>query len=172
VRTPSARPGSPRCRGEIVTDKRRPGAAAVAREAHPPSSLATKTGRPLGGDFDCAVQGLDRLRPMRADKSWRLCQCLRYDLSGWYWVLEREGEVIAIDTLDDPRGIGHYGFPTRRLPRTRWLSAPWSHVLATGWCGRQHGGGFGRGSPPCPSRAVSSVGHRHQAQGSAALAAE
>ena len=72
-------------------------------------------GHVIGGDLDAAVRGLDQLWPLRADGSWRLCQCMRYDMCGWYWVLERDGRVIAIDTLDDPLGIGSYGFPTSLL---------------------------------------------------------
>ena len=72
-------------------------------------------GNATGGDLDCAVDELDRLWPLRADKRWRLCQCLRYDLGGWYWVVENDHEFVAIDTMDDPWGIGSYGFPTSLL---------------------------------------------------------
>lgn len=74
-----------------------------------------RDGTAVGGDFDCAVRELDRLWPLRAGKRWRLCQCLRYDVRGWYWVLDRDGQVAAIDTLDDAQGIGKYGFPTSQL---------------------------------------------------------
>lgn len=65
-----------------------------------------------GGDVDCAVAGLDPLWPLRLADGWRLCQCLHYDIAGWYWVIERDGEAWSIDTLDDPRGLSRYGFPT------------------------------------------------------------
>jgi hypothetical protein len=65
-----------------------------------------------GGDVDCAVDGLDQLWPLRLTSDWRLCQRLHYDSTAFYWVLERNGEVAALDTLDDPDGIGRYGFPT------------------------------------------------------------
>lgn len=59
-----------------------------------------------GSDLDCVVSGMDRLWPLRLPNGWRLCQCLRYDLGGWYWVLERRGEVVPFDTIDDPWGLG------------------------------------------------------------------
>lgn len=65
-----------------------------------------------GGDIDCALLGLDPAWPLRLDQGWRVCQRLHYDLTGWYWILERDGEVLAIDGLEDPHGIGRYGFPT------------------------------------------------------------
>src|SRR5688500_5765453 len=80
-----------------------------------PFTSATQVGAKHQGDLDFAVSDLDRLWPLRADKRWRLCQCLRYDLAGWYWVLERDREIVAIDTLDDPHGIGQYGLPTSLL---------------------------------------------------------
>jgi thymidylate kinase len=80
------------------------------RILHPPRDEAE--GSIGGGDLDCAVRDLDRTWPLRLDRSWRLLQCLRYDAPGWYWVLERDGHVLKVDTLDDPDGIGAYGFPT------------------------------------------------------------
>jgi len=65
-----------------------------------------------GGDIDCAVHDLDPMWPLRLPAPWRLLQCLRYDLTGWYWVLERDGHVHKIDTLDDPKAIGAYAFAT------------------------------------------------------------
>lgn len=59
-----------------------------------------------GSDLDCVVSGMDRLWPLRLPPGWRLCQCLRYDLGGWYWVLERGGEIVPFDTIDDPWGLG------------------------------------------------------------------
>lgn len=66
-----------------------------------------------GGDIDCVVARLDPLWPLRLPKPWRLCQRVHYDIGGsWYWMLEYEGEFLAIDTLDDPNGRGRLGFST------------------------------------------------------------
>ncbi|HMC08151.1 MAG TPA: hypothetical protein VKL22_02340 [Actinomycetota bacterium] len=68
-----------------------------------------------GGDVDCAVDGLDLLWPLRLPDGWRLCQQLHYSVPSRYWVLERGGEALALDTLADPRGIGLDAFPTTLL---------------------------------------------------------
>lgn len=65
-----------------------------------------------GGDIDCAIRGLDPGWPLRLDPKTRLCQCLEYDLNARYWVLERDGNVLAIDAIDDPHGLGRYAFPS------------------------------------------------------------
>jgi thymidylate kinase len=65
-----------------------------------------------GGDVDCALRSLDAQWPLRLPPRWRLIQCLRYDITGWQWVVENEGRVITVDTLVDPHGVGAYGFPT------------------------------------------------------------
>jgi hypothetical protein len=65
-----------------------------------------------GGDIDCAVARLDLTWPTRLEGGWRLCQCLHYAVQGWAWIIERDGEVLKLDTLDDPSGHGQYGFPT------------------------------------------------------------
>lgn len=62
--------------------------------------------------IDYAVSGLDPLWPLRLTGGWRLGQCLRYDIGSWSWVLERGGELVALNTLEDPRGLGRYGFPS------------------------------------------------------------
>jgi hypothetical protein len=77
-----------------------------------------------GLDVDCAVVGLDRRWPLRLPDGWRLCQLLHYDLRGWYWVLERDGQVVCLDTVDDPRGLGRDGFPTARFSAGQDLTAP------------------------------------------------
>lgn len=64
------------------------------------------------GDVDCAVVNLDRFWPLRLQRGWRLCQRLHYDVRSWYCVLERDGEVLCVDLLDDPRGLGRDGFPS------------------------------------------------------------
>lgn len=64
------------------------------------------------GDVDIAVSRLDPLFGLRLSDGWRLCQCLRHDVRCWYWVLERSGQLLALDTLDDPRGLGRDGFRT------------------------------------------------------------
>jgi phosphotransferase family enzyme len=68
-----------------------------------------------GGDVDLFVEGLDPNWPLRLPSDWRLCQVLHYDVRGWYWVLDRESETLALDTVDDPKGLGRDGFPTGRL---------------------------------------------------------
>jgi hypothetical protein len=73
-----------------------------------------------GHDIDYAVLRLDPMWPLRLDGGWRLCQCLHYDLRAWYWVIEREGRLLCLDTLDDPHGLGRDGFPTAVL----WSGAP------------------------------------------------
>ncbi len=66
-----------------------------------------------GTDYDCAVFHLDRSWPLRLSGGWLLCQCVHYDLLAWYWVLERDGEIFALDTIIDPDGLGRDGFPTK-----------------------------------------------------------
>ena len=70
------------------------------------------------------MTGLDRRWPLRLPDGWRLCQVLHYDLKGWYWVLERDGQVVCLDTVDDPRGLGRDGFPTARFHPEQDLTAP------------------------------------------------
>jgi hypothetical protein len=65
-----------------------------------------------GGDLDCAVSNLDAMWPLRLPEGWVLCQRLHYDATGWYWVLDRHGSVLAVDTLEDPHGIGRLCFPS------------------------------------------------------------
>ena len=76
---------------------------------NPPRSGKDSAG--LGGtDVDLAVQDLDPLWPLRVTEGWRLVQCLHYDVTGWYWIIEKHGAVVALDTIDDPHGLGRYGF--------------------------------------------------------------
>ncbi|MGH2756361.1 MAG: hypothetical protein ACRDI3_01070 [Actinomycetota bacterium] len=77
-----------------------------------------------GGDIDCAVPDLDVMWPLHLVDGWRLCQRLHYDPTGWHWILERDGEILAIDTLTDPDGLGRYGFPTSLIPRDVRAVAP------------------------------------------------
>jgi hypothetical protein len=81
-----------------------------------------------GSDVDTAVYHLDPLWPLRLPKGWRLCQALHYDTHGWTWVLEHDGRLLHVDTLDDPRGLGRYGFPTRLLAEEE--STPGAGVYA------------------------------------------
>jgi hypothetical protein len=78
----------------------------------PRRSAGTQGG---GGDVDLVVDGLDPIWPLRLPSGWRLCQALHYDIRGWYWVLDRDGETVALDTVDDPDGLGRDGVPTDRL---------------------------------------------------------
>jgi hypothetical protein len=68
-----------------------------------------------GQDIDCAVAGLDPWWPLRLTDGWRVCQFSRYDLRGWAWALERNGDVLHLDTLDDPRGVGRDALPIAAL---------------------------------------------------------
>jgi hypothetical protein len=68
-----------------------------------------------GRDIDCLVDGIDQSWPLRLLDGWRLCQRLRYETRGWYWVLERDGRFIAFDTTDDPLGLGRDGVRTAAL---------------------------------------------------------
>jgi hypothetical protein len=68
-----------------------------------------------GRDVDCLVEGLDTRWPLRLTGGWRLCQWHRYDLRAWYWVLERDGEFLALDTTDDPEGFGRDAVRTRSI---------------------------------------------------------
>ncbi len=68
-----------------------------------------------GGDVDLIVGGLDPSWPLRLPSGWRLCQVLHYDVKGWYWVLEHDGDTVALDTVDDPEGLGRDRIPTDRL---------------------------------------------------------
>jgi hypothetical protein len=70
-----------------------------------------------GRDIDCVVHDLDPMWPLRLPDEWRLCQQFNYDLRSWYSILERGGVVVHLDTIDDPRGLGRYGFPTDLLGR-------------------------------------------------------
>ena len=90
---------------------------------HAPGSA--ETDQDLSGlDVDCAVDGLDQLWPLRLADGWRLCQLLHYDLKGWYWVLERSGDVLCLDTIEDPRGLGRDGFPTALFTESGTMGAP------------------------------------------------
>jgi len=73
--------------------------------------IAGSEGEP-GGDFDCVVNQLDPLWPLRLPAGWTLCQRLPYDVKSTHWILDHYGSAVAVDTIDDPHGIGKYGFPT------------------------------------------------------------
>ncbi len=115
---------------------------------HPPRVRGGTIG---GGDLDCAVSSLDAMWPLRLPEGWALCQRLHYDSTGWYWVLDRHGNVLAVDTLEDPHGIGRHGFPStlafgdpphlvapataraayltaKRLDKGSRAPAQWSHI--------------------------------------------
>jgi thymidylate kinase len=86
---------------------------ATARVLHAPGE--GEDGDRGGGDVDCAVRDLDPLWPLRLPTPYRLLQCVRYDIAGWYWVLERGGEIVKLDTLDDPDAIGLDGLSTESV---------------------------------------------------------
>lgn len=68
-----------------------------------------------GGDWDCVVDVLDPYWPLRLPRDVKLCQCLQYDITGWYWVVADTERTLAIDTLEDASGIGKYGVSTSFL---------------------------------------------------------
>lgn len=81
---------------------------------HAPSRPTTPNGFG-GGDVDCAVSRLDEVWPLRLPADWRLCGISEYDVRGRAWVLERDGQILYLDTLEDRYGLGRYGFPTAIL---------------------------------------------------------
>lgn len=88
---------------------------------HAPATDQSEAGL-SGRDVDCAISGLDTMWPLRLSEGWRLCQCIQYDLRGWYWVVERAGEVIALDTIEDPMGLGRDGIRTESFLEGQWTS--------------------------------------------------
>lgn len=67
-----------------------------------------------GRDIDCAADGSDPRWPLRLSR-WRLYQGLHYDLQGWFWVLGSDGDLLALDVIDDPYGLGRDAIPTARV---------------------------------------------------------
>lgn len=82
---------------------------------HSPASPRSGHESLSGKDIDCAVSGLDRWWPLRLPREWLLCQFSQYDVRGWFWVLDRNGELLHLDTIDDPLGLGRDGLPTALL---------------------------------------------------------
>jgi hypothetical protein len=74
-----------------------------------------------GGDYDCVAEKADPAWPLRLPGGWRLCQRIRYDVTATYCVLDCDGDVVAVDILDDPHGVGKYRLSTSRpvTPGTR-----------------------------------------------------
>lgn len=83
-----------------------------------------------GRDIDCAVSNGDPNWWLRLRDDWRLCQSLWHDVGSTYWVIDDGSRPVALDALEDPRGLGKDGFPTEMA-----FSAPGP------WC-------------PSPARAV------------------
>jgi hypothetical protein len=70
-------------------------------------------GERVSRDLDCAIEGLDHTWPLRLPPDVHLIHLVRSDGGrGMYWELERRGQTIGVDALDDPAGAGEYGFPT------------------------------------------------------------
>jgi thymidylate kinase len=65
-----------------------------------------------GGDLDVVTRELDPWWPLRLPPGAHLCQRIRYDVTGSYWLVSQGLTILALDTLDDPQGIGQYGIPT------------------------------------------------------------
>jgi Phosphotransferase enzyme family len=68
-----------------------------------------------GRDIDCVVDEIDPMWPLRLRDGWRLGQALHYDLRGWYWVISSDSKRLALDTIDDPLGLGRDGIRTREF---------------------------------------------------------
>lgn len=97
---------------------------------HSPFEL--QVGKGGGGDIDCVVLDPDPYWPLRLPSGWSLCQRLRYDITGTYYVLDHDGEAVAVDLLVDPAGIGKYGFADRSVfGRTTGLDAATRAVYLT-----------------------------------------
>jgi Phosphotransferase enzyme family len=77
-----------------------------------------------GGDVDVAVSELDPLWPLRIPPEWKLCQQLHYDVVGQCWVLERQDSCLALDLLEDSKGLGRFGFRTTGAVHGDGLFAP------------------------------------------------
>lgn len=65
-----------------------------------------------GGDIDCVVEDLDDLWPLRLRPPASLVNRLRYDVTATSWFVQSTGNAVSIDTLEDPEGLGKYGFST------------------------------------------------------------
>ena len=65
-----------------------------------------------GRDIDCAVRNGDSNWWLRLDDNWRLCQALWHDVGATYWIVDDGERAVALDALEDPKGLGKDGFPT------------------------------------------------------------
>ena len=87
--------------------------------------LGPSEGMPPGRDIDCACSDIDDRWPLRLPTDIRLVAQARYDGGlGRLWTLERAGQVVMIDALDDPRGVGTYAFSTTAALGSDALFAP------------------------------------------------
>jgi hypothetical protein len=84
--------------------------AALAEDILVLNDLA-RDDRAGGGDIDCAARDVRRAWTLRL-REWQLCQALWYDVAATYFVFVRGDETLALDVLDDPQGLGTYGFST------------------------------------------------------------
>ena len=60
------------------------------------------------------MRGIHRYWHLRL-RDWQLCSALWYDGTATYYVFVRGDETLAVDVLDDPRGIGRYHLATSSL---------------------------------------------------------
>jgi hypothetical protein len=67
-----------------------------------------------GSDVDCVVDRLDPTWPLRLPSEWTLCQVVHYRFYGYNWWLDRNGEVVLLDAIEDPRGLDN-GVSTKQL---------------------------------------------------------
>jgi Phosphotransferase enzyme family len=65
-----------------------------------------------GRDIDCAVRKGDPNWWLRLHEDWRLCQALWHDVGSTYWIIDNGRRALALDALEDHRGLGKDGFPT------------------------------------------------------------
>ncbi|HYI45237.1 MAG TPA: hypothetical protein VE174_07240 [Actinomycetota bacterium] len=86
--------------------------ARKVRVIHGSSEIAEYGG---GGDIDCVVSDLDQLWPLRLQPPARFVNRLRYDVTAASWFVASGADGVSIDTLEDPEGIGKYGFSTEGI---------------------------------------------------------
>jgi len=84
----------------------------TVRVVQPPSDWEKATG---GNDVDCVVSELDAMWPLRLPPPWRLCGIRHYGSRSWQWVVENQGDVVILDTTDDPKGLRRCSIPTDLL---------------------------------------------------------
>jgi thymidylate kinase len=86
--------------------------------------LGPTSSSPGGRDVDCAAVDADPAWPLRLPAEIRLVGHTAYDNGrGNLWWLERLGQIVLVDVLDDPDGVGPYRYATRAAAETDALFA-------------------------------------------------